>query len=64
MPWNVLFRVREHLKGSLWFYSVTGAILGPLLVGLAVTSRASGASGTVSTGPPPSAGLFTGPTTL
>jgi len=31
MSWALLFRAREHLKGSLWFYPLAGAILGPLL---------------------------------
>jgi uncharacterized membrane protein len=31
MSWAVLFRVREYLKGSLWYGPVAGAILGPLL---------------------------------
>ena len=34
MSWALLFRVREHLKGSLWFYPVIGAVLGPLLAWL------------------------------
>jgi uncharacterized membrane protein len=31
MSWAVLFRVREYLKGSLWYGPVAGAILGVLL---------------------------------
>ena len=31
MSWAVLFRVREYLKGSLWYGPVAGPILGPLL---------------------------------
>jgi uncharacterized membrane protein len=31
MSWAVLFRIREYLKGSLWYGPVAGAILGPLL---------------------------------
>ena len=31
MSWAILFRVREYLKGSLWYGPVVGAILGPLL---------------------------------
>jgi len=31
MSWSVLFRAREYLKGSVWFYPLIGAILGPLL---------------------------------
>ena len=31
MSWAVLFRAREYLKGSFWFYPLIGAILGPLL---------------------------------
>jgi uncharacterized membrane protein len=34
MSWAVLFRMREYLKGSVWFYPVAGAILGPLLAWL------------------------------
>jgi hypothetical protein len=28
MSWAVLFRTREYLKGSVWFYPLVGAILG------------------------------------
>jgi uncharacterized membrane protein len=31
MSWAMLFRVREYLRGSLWYGPVAGAILGPLL---------------------------------
>jgi uncharacterized membrane protein len=31
MSWGVLFRIREYLKGSLWFFPLIGAILGPLV---------------------------------
>ena len=31
MSWGVRFRIREYLKGSLWFYPLIGAILGPLV---------------------------------
>jgi uncharacterized membrane protein len=31
MSWAVRFRIREYLKGSLWYSPVAGAILGPLL---------------------------------
>jgi uncharacterized membrane protein len=31
MSWAVLFRAREYLKGSVWFYPLIGAILGSLL---------------------------------
>ena len=31
MPWGVRFRIREYLKGSLWFYPLIGAILGPFV---------------------------------
>ena len=31
MSWAALFRAREYLKGSFWFYPLIGAILGPLL---------------------------------
>jgi len=31
MSWAVLFRTREYLKGSVWFYPLVGAILGSLL---------------------------------
>ena len=31
MSWAVLFRTREYLKGSVWFYPLAGAILGSLL---------------------------------
>lgn len=31
MSWATLFRAREYLKGSFWFYPLIGAILGPLL---------------------------------
>ena len=31
MSWAVLFRAREYLKGSFWFYPLIGAILGSLL---------------------------------
>jgi len=31
MSWSALFRAREYLKGSVWFYPLIGAILGPLL---------------------------------
>jgi hypothetical protein len=32
MSWGVLFRIREYLKGSFWFFPLIGAILGPLAV--------------------------------
>src|SRR6516165_2252473 len=44
MLWALLFRAREYLKGSLWFYPLAGAILGPLL---AVLTRQADASVTV-----------------
>src|SRR5215469_6782666 len=44
MSWAVLFRVREYLKGSLWYGPVAGAILGPLL---AVLTRQADTSLTV-----------------
>jgi uncharacterized membrane protein len=31
MSWGFLFRIRQHLKGSLWFLPLVGAICGPLL---------------------------------
>src|SRR6516165_3100649 len=31
MSWSALFRARDHLRGSVWFYPLIGAILGPLL---------------------------------
>jgi uncharacterized membrane protein len=31
MSWALLFRARQHLKESFWFYPVIGAILGPLM---------------------------------
>jgi uncharacterized membrane protein len=31
MSWGVIFRTREYLKGSLWFYPLIGAIVGPLV---------------------------------
>ena len=31
LSWGVLFRVRQYLKGSLWFFPLIGAICGPLL---------------------------------
>lgn len=31
MSWALLFRAREYFKGSVWFYPLIGAILGPLL---------------------------------
>ena len=31
MSWGVLFRIRQYLKGSLWFFPLIGAILGPLV---------------------------------
>jgi len=31
MSWAVLFRTREYLKGSVWFYPLVGAVLGSLL---------------------------------
>ena len=30
MSWDVLFRIRQYLKGSLWFFPLIGAILSPL----------------------------------
>ena len=44
MSWALLFRAREYLKGSLWFYPLAGAILGPLL---AVLTRQADTSVTV-----------------
>ncbi|HYA53596.1 MAG TPA: DUF2254 family protein [Streptosporangiaceae bacterium] len=44
MSWAVLFRVREYLKGSLWYGPVAGAVLGPLL---AVLTRQADTSLTV-----------------
>jgi len=44
MSWALLFRARERLKGSLWFYPLAGAILGPLL---AVLTRQADTSVTV-----------------
>jgi uncharacterized membrane protein len=31
MSWGFLFRMRQHLKGSMWFLPLIGAICGPLL---------------------------------
>lgn len=31
MSWDVLFRIRGYLKGSLWFHPLFGAILGPFV---------------------------------
>jgi len=31
MSWAARFRVRQRLKGSLWFYPILGAVAGPLL---------------------------------
>ena len=31
MSWAALFRAREYLKDSIWFYPLIGAILGPLV---------------------------------
>jgi len=31
MSWAARFRVRQHLKDSLWFYPILGAVAGPLL---------------------------------
>ena len=44
MSWALLFRARQHLKESLWFYPVIGAILGPLL---ALLSQQADTSATV-----------------
>ena len=44
MSWALMFRAREYLKGSLWFYPLAGAILGPLL---AVLTRQADTSVTV-----------------
>ena len=44
MSWAALFRVRECLRGSLWFGPVADAILGPLL---ALLSRQADTSLTV-----------------
>jgi uncharacterized membrane protein len=47
MSWALLFRARQYLKGSLWFYPLAGAILGPLL---AVLTRQADTSVTVPPG--------------
>ena len=44
MSWALLFRTREYLKGSVWFYPLIGAVLGPLL---AVLTRQADTSVTV-----------------
>jgi uncharacterized membrane protein len=31
VTWSVGFRLRQYLKGSIWFFPLVGAILGPLL---------------------------------
>ena len=31
MSWSARFRIRQYLKGSLWFFPLIGAILGPLV---------------------------------
>jgi uncharacterized membrane protein len=47
MSWALLFRARQVLKGSLWFYPLAGALLGPLL---AVLTRQADTSVTVPPG--------------
>jgi len=47
MLWALLFRAREYLRGSLWFYPLAGAILGALL---ALLTRQADASVTVPQG--------------
>jgi uncharacterized membrane protein len=47
MSWALLFRAREYLRGSLWFYPLTGAILGALL---ALLTRQADTSVTVPQG--------------
>jgi len=41
MSWALLFRAREYLRGSLWFYPLAGAILGALLALLTQWADAS-----------------------
>ena len=41
MSWAVLFRVREYLRGSVWFAPLIGAILGPLVALLTRQADAS-----------------------
>src|SRR5215467_7494133 len=41
MSWALLFRAREYLRGSLWFYPLAGAILGALLALLTQQADAS-----------------------
>src|SRR5215475_8016043 len=41
MSWALLFRAREYLRGSLWFYPLAGAILGALLAMLTKQADAS-----------------------
>jgi uncharacterized membrane protein len=31
MSWGTLFRIRQDIKGSLWFFPLIGAIIGPLV---------------------------------
>ena len=31
MSWGVRFRIRQNLKGSLWFFPLVGAMIGPLV---------------------------------
>ena len=42
MSWGVLFRIRQYLKGSLWFFPLIGAILGPLAA--VIVHQADGAA--------------------
>ena len=32
--WGLVFRIRQYLRGSLWFLPVLGGILGALLAAL------------------------------
>lgn len=47
MSWALVFRAREYLKASLWFYPIVGAIVGSLL---ALITRWADASVTVPQG--------------
>jgi uncharacterized membrane protein len=46
MSWAMRFRARQYLKGSLWYWPLAGAIMGPLL---AVGTRQADASAAVPT---------------
>ena len=41
MSWDVLFRIREYLKGSLRLFPPIGAILGPLAANPLLSRRAA-----------------------